>query len=72
MRLLTLFFGVVSIAWGIALWRQSSLERLASGIIDRNGYKSKALALMMPEAEAAEQDPYCRPEATRSAAVLRM
>jgi len=76
MRLLTLLFGLASIAWGVAvlptLWRQSSLEQLALSIVDRSAYRPGAVASMTPDVEAAEQDPYCRPEALRGAAVVRL
>jgi hypothetical protein len=75
-RILALLFGLASIAWGAAAFpafsRYSSLERLSLGIIDRNAYKPKALASVIPEVEAAEHDPYCRPEALRGAAVVRL
>jgi hypothetical protein len=73
MRLLTLCFGVVSFAWSIITfptrWRQWSSGTF--GIIDRNAYESKALALMMPQAEACERGPYCGPEALRSTPLLK-
>jgi hypothetical protein len=76
MRLLTLLFGLASIAWGVAVfptfWRQASLEDIALSIIDRGSYKPAALVSIMPDVEAAERDPYCRPEALRGAAVVRL
>jgi hypothetical protein len=76
MRILILLFGLASIVWGVAafpaLSRYSSLERLSLGIIDRNDYKPEALASMTSDVEAAEQESYCRPEALRSAAVVRL
>jgi hypothetical protein len=76
MRLLTLLFAILSIAWGAAtiprFWRQSSLEQIALSIIDRNAYELNSLASMMPDVEAAEQDSYCRPEAIRAAAIVRL
>jgi hypothetical protein len=76
MRILTLLFGLASIAWGVAafpaLSRYASLEQISLGIIDRNAFGRKALASVIPSVEAAEHDPYCRPEALRGAAVIRL
>jgi hypothetical protein len=76
MRLLTLLFGVASVVWGVAVfpvfWRQSALEELARGVIERNSYKPATLVSFMTDVEAAEQNAYCRPEALRGAAVVRL
>jgi hypothetical protein len=76
MRLLTALFGLAAIAWGIsaypALSRYAPLEQLSLGIIDRYAYKPEALAEVTPAVLFAEHDPYCRPEALRGAAVVRL
>jgi hypothetical protein len=76
MRFLALFVGLAAVAWGGAVlpvfWRQSALDALALGIVDRNAYKPAALASMTSDVETVERDPYCRPEALRGAAVVRL
>jgi hypothetical protein len=76
MRILMLLLGLAGIMWGGTtfpiFWRYASLERLSLGIVDRYAYSPKALALVLPEVEAAEHDSYCRAEALRGAAIVRL
>jgi hypothetical protein len=65
-----------AIAWGVAalptFWRQSALERTAAHVLAGDPFKPELLEALIPAVEAAEQADYCRPEATRSAAILRL
>jgi hypothetical protein len=62
--------------WGVAVlpafWRQSALERTATHVLAGDPFKSELLEALIPAVEAAEQADYCRPEATRSAAIIRL
>jgi hypothetical protein len=75
-RLFVVLSGLVAIAWGAStlpmFWREATLERIAGRIIDRDVFKPGALEPLLPEVAAAEQARTCRPEALRSAAIIRM
>jgi hypothetical protein len=75
-RLFTLGLGLAAIAWGAdvlpILWRQAPVERIAGYTIDRASFKPGALLPLLPAVAAVEQDPYCRPEALHSAALIRL
>jgi hypothetical protein len=75
-RLFMLLLGLAAVGWGAAtlpvFWHQSTIERTATHIVDRDAFKPEALVLLMPAVEAAEQAVLCRPEALRSAALIRL
>ena len=75
-RLFASMLGLAAVAWGVAtilvFQPQSQIERLANHIIDRDAYQPEALVPLLPGVEAAEQAVQCRPEALRSAAIIRL
>jgi hypothetical protein len=75
-RLFALILGLGGIAWGATtfplLWQHSLIEGISTHIIDRNTFKVDALTPLMPEVAATEQAEFCRPEALRGAAVIRL
>jgi hypothetical protein len=75
-RLFTVLLGLAAIAWSATtlpvFWRQSVIERTAAYIVERNAFKPDALLPLLPAVEEIEQSTYCRPEALRSAAIIRM
>lgn len=75
-QLLVLLLGLAATAWGGAtfpgFWQQSLIERAAAHVIDRAAFKLEALVPLMADVEAAEQARFCRPEALRSATIIRL
>jgi hypothetical protein len=75
-RLCPVLLGLAAVGWGAAtlpqFWRQSAIERTAAYIVDRTAFRPDALLPLLPAVEEAEQSAYCRPEALRSAAIIRM
>jgi len=75
-RLFTLLLGLAAIAWGAAtfptFWRQSTLERTAVHIVERDAFKPEALAPLLPAVAQAEESAWCRPAAVRAAALVRL
>jgi hypothetical protein len=75
-RLFAVSLGLAAIAWGVAtfplFWSQLSIERTAAAIADRNAFKPHSLDPLLPAIERIEQSRYCRPEAVRSAAMIRL
>jgi hypothetical protein len=75
-RLFTLVLGLVAFAWGVTtfpvFWSQLSIERTAGAIIDGNTFKSGSLESLLPAVDQIEQFSYCRPEAVRAAAIIRL
>jgi hypothetical protein len=75
-RLFTVLFGLAAVAWAAAILpvfvREAPLDRAAGYIVDRDFFQPGALNPLLPAAAAVEQDPYCRPAALHSAAVIRL
>jgi hypothetical protein len=75
-RVFTLGLGIAAIAWGATtfpvFWREAVILRTASHIADRDSFKPNAVGLLLPAVEQIEQDSYCRPEAARGAAIVRL
>jgi hypothetical protein len=75
-RLFTVLLGLVAIAWGTmtlpTFWRQLPIQRTADAIVDRDPFKPHAFDLLLPVVAQIEQSDYCRPEALRSAAIIRL
>ncbi len=75
-RVMTAVLGLVAVAWGGAnfstFWRQSSLERAATAVINREAFKTDALDGLIPALADIENERYCRPSALHSAAVIRL
>jgi hypothetical protein len=67
--------GSVAVAWGLyalpVYARQASIERVATHVIGGDPFRPEVLAATMPQVEAAEQAEQCRPDAMRSAAMIR-
>jgi hypothetical protein len=68
--------GGSAIAWGVAsfpvFWEQQPIERTAAAIVDRDTFKPGALDALIPAVVKIENTSYCRPEARRSAAIIRL
>jgi hypothetical protein len=75
-RLFTVALALAAITWGSAtfpmFWSQLSIERTAAAIADRNAFKPHSLDALLPAISQIEQSSYCRPEALRSAAIIRL
>jgi hypothetical protein len=75
-RLFSTGLGVAAVAWGVIVfpgfWAEASLEQTARQIIARAPFDRKALLAQLPAAETAAQDALCRPNAVRSAAILKL
>lgn len=75
-RLFTVVLGVTAIAWGAdtfpIFWSQLSIERTANAITDRIAFRPHSLDPLLPTVNRIEQSGYCRPEAIRSAAIIRL
>lgn len=68
--------GLGGVVWGVAsfpfFWQEQAVERTAAEIVDRATFKPGALVALVPSLERIETAGYCRPEALRSAAVIRL
>jgi hypothetical protein len=75
-RLLAVVLGLVAIDWGAAtfpvFWSQSSIERTAAAIVDRDAFDPRSLESLLPVINRIEQSGYCRPDAIRSASIIRL
>jgi len=75
-RVFTISLGSLAVLWAISalpsLWRQATIENLASRIINYERFKPKALVPFLPLLDAAEDQPYCRPEVLHSVSIVRM
>jgi hypothetical protein len=75
-RLFAAALGLAAITWGAAtfpvFWSQLPIEHTAAAIADRNAFKSHSLDPLLPAVNRIEQSGYCRPEAARSAAIIRL
>jgi len=75
-RLFAVALALGAIAWGIAtfpiFWSQLSIERTAAAIANRNAFKLHSLDPLLPAIDSIEKFSYCRPEAIRSAAFIRL
>jgi hypothetical protein len=75
-RLFAAVLGLAAIAWGTAtfpiFWSQLSLERTATAIAGLNEFKPHSLDPFLPAINRIEESNYCRPEAIRSAAIIRL
>jgi hypothetical protein len=75
-RLFAVALGLAAITWGATtfplFWWQLSIERTAAAIADRSGFKPHSLDPLVPAIDRIEESSYCRPEAVRSAAMIRL
>ncbi|HTV28338.1 MAG TPA: hypothetical protein VMF32_11200 [Xanthobacteraceae bacterium] len=75
-RLFIVLLGVAGTFWGMAtfpiFWYQLPIERTAAAILDYGSFKSFSFDALLPAVHQIEQSIYCRPEALRSAAVIRL
>ena len=75
-RTLGLALGGAGIIWGVATFpafrQQAPLEWIASRVVAGEPIKLDALAGLMATVKAAEQARYCRPDAVRSTAIIRL
>jgi len=75
-RLLAVALALAAITWGSAtfpiFWSQLSIERAADAIAGRNTFKPHSLDPFLPVIDRIERSSYCRPEAVRSAAIIRL
>jgi hypothetical protein len=75
-RLFSVALGLVAIGWGALslphFWSEAPLEQIARRIIARAPFDRAALMAELPVAATAEQDSLCRPNAVRSAAILKV
>jgi hypothetical protein len=75
-RLFSVTLGVATAAWGLTVLpgflTEASLEQAARQIIARAPFDRSALIALLPAAEAAQQESWCRPNAVRSAAILKL
>jgi hypothetical protein len=75
-RLFAVVLGLAAIAWGGAtfpiFWAQLSIERTAAAIAGRSAFRPHSLEPLLPAINRIEQSSYCRPEAVRSAAIIRL
>src|SRR5579871_4178518 len=75
-RLFAWMLGLGGVIWGttnfLLFWRHAPIESVAARIVSRDAFKADALAPLMPEVIAAEQDGFCRPEALHAAAIVRL
>ena len=67
-------FGCTAIVWGaVALpifWRQAPLNAIATRIIDGEAFQAQSLDLLLPEVQGVTRGAFCRPAASRNAAVI--
>ncbi len=75
-RALLMAFGGAAIAWGLAtlpfFWHVSSIERSAKRIIAGEPYKSDLLSTQLDHFRSIEKRSYCRPTASRAAAIVTL
>jgi hypothetical protein len=75
-RLISVPLGVAAAAWGLTVLphflTEASLEQAARQIIARAPFDRSALLALLPAADTAQQDSWCRPNAVRSAAILKL
>ena len=75
-RLLAAGLGLAAIAWGVTtfpiFWSQLPIERTAAAIIGRDAFSPHSLDPLLPVIDGIEQSGYCRPDAIRSAAIIRL
>jgi hypothetical protein len=53
-------------------WSQAVIERVAAQIIDRNAFRPGVLLPLLPTVASVEHSGTCRPEAMRSASIIRL
>jgi hypothetical protein len=75
-RVFTVLLGLAAVTWGAAtfpiFWSQLPIERTAAAIVDRETFNPHSLDPLLPTVNQIEQSGYCRPEAVRSAAIIRL
>ena len=75
-RISTLVLGFVAMSWGLAtlpiFWRQSSVEQLASRVVERDPFSREFLLSRLSGATFTEKPSDCRPAGLRSAAIIRL
>jgi len=75
-RLFAIVLGLAAIDWGVVtfpvFWSQSAIERTAAAIIDRDAFDPRSLEPLLPVITRIEQSDYCRPDAIRSASIIRL
>jgi hypothetical protein len=75
-RLLVALLGIFAIVWGIMVfptsWRQSTLQRIAAAILNREVFAQNALVPFIPALDEIERAGYCQPKALQSAAIIRL
>lgn len=75
-RVFTCALGAAAALWGAAVlpifWREAPLERMATRIANRETFKPEVIDALVPAVEVAERVADCRPEALRSAAIIRL
>jgi hypothetical protein len=75
-RALTIILGVIAAGWGIFVLpgfvADAPLEQTARQIIARVPFSVDALSKLVPSADAAQQEAWCRPSAVRAAAIVKL
>jgi hypothetical protein len=75
-RLFSATLGVGTVAWGVSVlphfWTEASLEQTARRIIAMAPFDRSGLIALLPAADTVQQDSWCRPNAVRSAAILKL
>jgi hypothetical protein len=75
-RIFLVLVGGCAIGWGAStlpvFWRDAKLERIAGYLMERAAFKPGALDPFIPQLEAVERSDTCRPDALRSAAIIRL
>ena len=75
-RLFVVALGLAAIVWGSAtfplFWSQLPIERTAAAVADHSAFRPHSLDPLLPAINGFEESSYCRPEATHSAAIIRL
>ena len=75
-RSCAVIFGCLAVWWGIVglpiFWQESSEARISNRIIAGDSFEGEILASQLPIINGIEMSAYCRPEALRSAAIIRL
>ena len=75
-RTFGLVLGTVGIVWAVTTFpmfrEQAPIKRIASRVIASEAFKMDVLAQTIAATKATEQVGYCRPDAVRSAAIIRL
>ena len=68
--------GCIAVWWGIVgftvIWRDSSIQRIATRIIVGDTFKIETLAQQLPMIDNIKRSAYCHPAALRSAAIIQL